>query len=257
MLSSVLNIKLKNPALIRLLHKKLSPSDPHFSVSSLHLRYHPHFLPSFESFHEFSTVYSVPPILDSLPETDSSQTSGSLSPEDVKHIGLKSIISGQILRKYSQNQNLRSAKNVKLIIPLRAIIVNRNERTLFIPCLKLLLNYRFSNNFKKVSQIEIDNIYAYVAVVFPDEEPESTGCYIGVDRNTRGHIAVVADPNSGKIWKLGKMRYHTHKKYENIKNRLKNRGKNKQLKAVKQREQNIVKDLNHKISRKIVDSRSV
>ena len=105
--------------------------------------------------------------------------SGSFSPEDVKHIGLKSIISGQIIKKYSQNQNLRSIKNVKLIIPSKAVSVDRNERTLFIPCLKLLLNYRFSNNFNKVSQIEIDNVYAYVAVVFPDEEPESFGYYIG------------------------------------------------------------------------------
>lgn len=233
--------------------QKTVPSYPHFSISSPLSSLSPSFSTSFETFHEFSTAYSVPPIRDSLPTNDSSHASGSLSPEDVKHIGLKSIISSQILKKYSQNQNLRSAKSMKLIIPSRAIIVNRDERTLFISCLKLLLNYKFSNNFKKVSQIEIDNIYAYVAVVFPDEEPESTGRYIGVDRNTRGHIAVVADPNSGKIWKLGKMRYHTHKKYENIKNRLKNRGKNKQLEAVKQREKNIVKDLNHKISRKIVD----
>ena len=122
-----------------------------------------------------------------------------------------------------------------------------------IPCLKLLLNYHFSNNFKKISQIEIDSFYAYVAVVFPEEEPEISGRYIGVDRNTRGHIAVVANPESGKIWKLGKMRYHTHKKYENIKKRLYNMGKRKQLKAVEIREKNIVKDLNHKISRKIVD----
>ncbi len=228
-------------------------SDPYFSVSTLSFSRSSSFFTSSESFHEFSTILSVPPVLDSLSISDSLSVSGSFSPKDVRHIGLKSIISGQIIRKYSHNQNLRSAKSVKLIIPLRAIVVNKNERTLFIPCLKLLLNYRFSNNFKKISQIEIDNIYAYVAVVFPDEEPESTGCYIGVDRNTMGHIAVVADPNSGKIWKLGKMRYHTHKKYENIKNRLKKRGKNKQLKAVKQREKNIVKDLNHKISRKIVE----
>jgi IS605 OrfB family transposase len=122
-----------------------------------------------------------------------------------------------------------------------------------IPCLKLLLNYSFSSNFKKISQIEIDSIYAYVAVVFPEEEPQSSERYVGVDRNTRGHIAVVADPESGKIWKLGKMRYHTHKKYENIKKRLYNIGRSEQLKAVGIREKNIVKDLNHKISRKIVD----
>ena len=67
-----------------------------------------------------------------------------------------------------------------------------------IPCLKLLLNYRFSSNFKKISQIEIDSIYAYIAVVFPGDEPESSGHYIGVDRNTKGHIAVVADPSPVK-----------------------------------------------------------
>ncbi len=92
-----------------------------------------------------------------------------------------------------------------------------------------------------------------MAVVFPNEEPKSSEHYIGVDRNTRGHIAVVADTESGKIWELGKMRYHIHKKYENIKKRLYNMGKYKQLKAVKNREKNIVNDLNHKISRKIVD----
>lgn len=178
---------------------------------------------------------------------------GVISPREVRHIGLKSTISGQIVKKYSRNHELTGVKNVKLIIPSRAIRVNREEKLLTIPCLKLLLNYYFSSNFKKISQIEIDEVYAYIAVIFPDEKPESSGRYIGVDRNTKGHIAVVADPDSGKVWKLGKMRYHTHNKYENIKKRLHKNGKYKQLKAVKRREKNIVKDLNHKISRKIVD----
>ena len=64
--------------------------------------------------------------------------------------------------------------------------------------MKLLLNYHFSNDFDKISQIEIDNIYAYVAVVFPKEESKSSEHYIGVDRNTRGHTAVVADLESSK-----------------------------------------------------------
>jgi putative transposase len=67
-----------------------------------------------------------------------------------------------------------------------------------------LINYHFSNNFNKISQIEIDNSYAYVAVVFPNEEPKSFDQYIGVERNTRERIAVVADSESGKIWKFGK-----------------------------------------------------
>ena len=189
----------------------------------------------------------------SLSVSDLVPMSDFLYPGDVKHIGLKSTISSQILKKYSRNQDLKSVKNVKLIIPSKAVSVLKKEKTLIIPCLKLLLNYHFSNNFNKISQIEIDNIYAYVAVVFPNEEPKSSEHYIGVDLNTRGHIAVVADPESGKVWKLGKMRYHIHKKYENIKKRLYDMGKYKQLKAVRNREKNIVNNLNHKISRKIVN----
>lgn len=211
-------------------------------------------LSTFSEFsHDFPIFSSAPPSLNSLSAPNSFPVSGSLSPGDVKHIGLKSVISGQILKKYSRNQDFRSAKNVKLIIPSRVASVDRKEGTITIPCLKLLLNYHFPSNFTKISQIEIDSIYAYVAVVFPDDELKSSEHYVGVDRNTKGHIAVVADPESGKIWKLGKMRYHTHKKYENIKKRLYNMGKSKELKAVGVREKNIVKNLNHKISRKIVD----
>jgi putative transposase len=211
---------------------------------------------SFSTLSEFShdfPIISSTPSPGSLPASDSYMASESLSPMDVKHIGLKSTISSQILKKYSRNREFRSVKNVKLIIPSRAVSVDRKEQTLTIPCLKLTLKYRFSNDFKKISQIEIDSIYAYVAVVFPDDELKNSERYIGVDRNTKGHIAVVADPGSGKTWKLGKMRYHTYKKYVNIKKRLYNKGRSKELKAVVIREKNIVKDLNHKISRKIVD----
>ena len=114
------------------------------------------FSTSSEFSNDFPTVSSVPHLLTLYLIPDSFPISGSLSTGDVKHIGLKSTISGQIIRKYSRNQDLRSAKNVKLIIPSRAVNVDRDERILIIPCLKLLLNYHFSNNFKKISQIEID-----------------------------------------------------------------------------------------------------
>jgi putative transposase len=233
--------------------QKPASSVPYLSAPSLPPSVSSSFSTSSEFSNDFPIVSSNSPSLDFRFESDSFPASGSLSTRDVKHIGLKSTISSQIIRKYSRNQDLRSSKNVKLIIPSRAVNVDRDENILVIPCLKLLLNYHFSNNFKRISQIEIDSTYAYVAVVFPDNEPGSSGHYIGVDRNTKGHIAVVADPESGKIWKFGKMCYHTHKKYESIKKRLYSMGKHKQLKAVKTRERDIVKDLNHRISRKIVD----
>ncbi|MGB9928286.1 MAG: zinc ribbon domain-containing protein [Methanosarcina sp.] len=202
---------------------------------------------------QLSEILTSSPKSGFVSSSEAGLSSKDLTPEDVKHIGLKSTLSGQILRKYSRNNELRSAKNVKLIVPRRAIIIDRDKQTLTIPCLKLLLSYSFPGNFKKIAQIEIDSVYAYVTVVFPDQAPDSSEQYIGVDRNTKGHIAVVADPETGKVWKLGKGRYHIYKKYENIKKRLYNKNNFRRLRVVERREKNIVKDLNHKISRKIVD----
>jgi putative transposase len=56
--------------------------------------------------------------------------SDSLYSGDVKHIGLKSTISSQMLRKYSRNQYSRSVKNVKLIIPSQAVGVLKRRRKL-------------------------------------------------------------------------------------------------------------------------------
>ncbi len=48
---------------------------------------------------------------------------------DVKHIGLKSTISALILRKYSRNQDLKSVKNVKLIIPSKTVSVLKKKNS--------------------------------------------------------------------------------------------------------------------------------
>lgn len=71
-----------------------------------------------------------------------------------------------------------------------------------------------------------------------------------MDRNTTGHIAVAANPKTGKIWKLGKGGLHIHKKYSNIRRTLQKQGKYRKVKQIKNRESRIVKNLNHKISRK-------
>ncbi|MBN1134828.1 MAG: hypothetical protein JXA38_07990 [Methanosarcinaceae archaeon] len=52
--------------------------------------------------------------------------------------------------------------------------------------------------------------------------------------------------------KLGKHAQHTHNKYKNMRKLLQKQGKYKKVKQIKNRESRIVRDLNHKISRKIV-----
>jgi putative transposase len=175
------------------------------------------------------------------------------SSKDVKHIGLKSIISNQILRKYSHNKRLKRINKVVLTIPNQGIKLNKDERTIWIPSLKLSLNYQFRNDFEKINQIEVNDTYAFISTTIPEPVTREVNGHIGVDRNTTGHVAVAANSETGKVYKLGKKAEHVHKKYANIRKELQEQGKYKALKKVKRRESNIVRDLNHKISRKIVD----
>jgi len=52
---------------------------------------------------------------------------------------------------------------------------------------------------------------------------------------------------------LGKTANHTHLKYRNIRRGLQKQGRYGQVKKIKNRESRIVRDLNHKISKRIVD----
>ncbi|WP_129597774.1 RNA-guided endonuclease InsQ/TnpB family protein [Methanohalophilus profundi] len=176
-----------------------------------------------------------------------------LSSKDVKHFGLKSAISNQILRKYVKNKKVKSVRSVQLTVPNQSIKVDKKNRKITIPCLKLVLNYQFPD-FEEINQIEIGKEYACISVTIPggnEYEPEH---WIGVDRNTTGHVVVAGEPDSGKVIKLGKHAQHTHTKYKNIRKRLQKRGKHKKVKQIKNRESRIVRDLNHKMSRKIVDT---
>lgn len=172
--------------------------------------------------------------------------------KDVKHIGLKSMISNQILKKYSSNKNIKSVKRVNLTIPNQGIKVNKDLHEIKIPCLKLTLNYKFQD-FEKVNQIEINTEFAFVSVTILEEPLKEINSWIGVDLNTTGHVVVIANPASGKIEKLGKKAEHTHKKYKNIRKDLQKKGKYGKVKQIKDRESRVVRDLNHKMSKEVIN----
>lgn len=174
-----------------------------------------------------------------------------ISSKDVKHIGLKSMISNQILRKYSRNKKAKRVNNVKLGIPNQGIKVEGNR--IYLPCLKLWLDIHFNNNFEKINQIEIGKEFAYVSVSYKEPKPYKPEQFIGVDRNTTKHVLVASNINTGKVLKLGKQCNHIHNKYKHIRKNLQKKGKLKKMKQIKNRESRIVKDINHKISKGLVD----
>ena len=184
---------------------------------------------------------------------DHKPSSAKLTSRDVKHLGLKSVISNQIIRKYGRNKKIKKVNRVNLIIPNQGIQI-KEDNIIYIPSLKLNLKYQFPAKFEKINQIEINREYAFVSVTVAENTEYEPEHWIGVDRNTTGHVVVAGEPDSGKVMKLGKHAQHTHNKYKHIRKRLQKQGKYRKVKQLKNRESRIVRDLNHKMSRKIVDT---
>lgn len=170
--------------------------------------------------------------------------------KDVKQFGLKSAISNQILRKYSR-KGIKKAKSVKLTVPSQAI--REKGDAICIKCLDLQLDSSYIPAHHTIKQIEIGKEYAHISVEIHEQKTIPADRFIGVDCNTTGHCAVAAIPHTGKIHKLGKKAIHIHQKYKDIRKKLQKQGKYQLLRQIKSRERHIIKDLNHKISRKLID----
>ncbi len=175
-----------------------------------------------------------------------------LSSKEVSHIGLKSAISNQILRKYGKNKRCKSIKKVNLIVPSQSIQVK--NKTLKIVPLDLLLDIRHLPAFTKVNQVELSNEFAFVSVEVVEAIVFSPTGYVGLDRNATSHIAVLANPSNGKVLKLGKSCSHLRNKYRNIRKSAQEQGAYKFVKkTLGRRETNIMKDINHKIAKEIIE----
>ena len=173
--------------------------------------------------------------------------------KDVSYIGLKACIANQILKKYGSNKKIKKVNRIKLTINGFFVKVDKETKELSIPSLKLKLNYQFPNDFKKLVQVELDHKYLYASVEVEDAPAHPTTQYLGVDRNTTGHCVVVAIPQTGKVYKLGKKNFHIHRKYKKIRSHLQAANAKKALKKISRKESNIIRDCNHKISRKVVE----
>lgn len=171
------------------------------------------------------------------------------SSAQVKQFGLKSIIANQIIRKITQNKKIKRIRRVNLIIPNQGLSYQKDF--IWIPSLKLKLPFPIKG-FTKINQIEINSKYCFVSCSFSEASMLKPNGYLGVDLNTTGHMAVLADPQTGKVWKLNKKSNHIRNKYRAIRRKFQKNKLFKQVKKLKDREHRICKDLNHKITTFIV-----
>jgi len=176
------------------------------------------------------------------------QKTKSRSSKDVKHIGLKSAIANQILKKYSSNKKLKRISSVKLAVPSQSIKFEENQ--VKIPCLKLEID--FQKDIIKINQIELDQEFAYISCTIKEEKQIECDTWVGIDLNTTGHCCVAGNTKTGKVLKLGKKANHIHQKYKNIRKSLQKKKKYKAVKNIKNKESRVIRDLNHKISNKLV-----
>lgn len=172
----------------------------------------------------------------------------------VKDLGLPSVISNQILKKYGNQKNIKEVHSVNLIVPGQEIQYFEETNSIWISCLKLHLENTIPVVFEKINHAEIDKEYVSFSVTVP-EQPEMIPYenIIGVDRNATGHIVVTANINTGQVRMMGKKAQHLRTKYRNLRTAMQKDGQYRKIKKIKSRENSIVKDLNHKISRKLVD----
>ena len=179
----------------------------------------------------------------------------SWSSADVKHIGLPAAIACQILRKYGRDRKARTIKNVVLIVPGQRIKYDMERRSIWVPCLTMTLDASHLPQFEKVNQIELNNEFAFVTVTINEPPLRQVSEWVGIDLNSTGHIAVVGNPSTGKVQKFGKEAPHIHRKYSKMRRRLYIEGHPRVAKKkIKRKENNKIKDLNHKISRAIVNN---
>ena len=174
------------------------------------------------------------------------------SSKDVRHLGLKSAIANQILRKY-RRRGIKKISSIKLTVPGQSIKFDSDTKLAKILCVNLELDCRYLPEFQTIKQIEIGKTFAYISVEIQEPETKQATKFIGIDCNTTGHAVVVAVPHTGKIHKLGKSAIHTHTKYNSIRKILQRQGKFSLLKKIKNKESRIIKNINHHISKKIVE----
>ncbi len=183
-----------------------------------------------------------------------------LTSKYVKHHGLPSAVSNQILRKYSKG-NIKEAINVNLIVPNSSIqnykmkngstktytTISYKNNTVILKPLKMCFRWNPGKDFEKINQVEIDDKKFMVSATFKNNIVKQDYVNIlGIDHNcgVGRHILNCANLKTKEVINLGKCGPNIRKMFFKKRQKQKIKGN---------REQRIMKDLDHKISRKVVN----
>jgi putative transposase len=175
-----------------------------------------------------------------------------ISSKHVKHIGLPSAIANQVLKKYGSSP-VKEVSSIKLTIPRNGDGIRIIEdHHIYVPCIKANISCWYDlSQVEKIDQIEADNHFYYITFDVPEEVQYQPDGFIGIDLNATEHSAVIAV--NDKILKRGKQAPHIKRTYAATRKKLRRKKQYATLKRVNNREARRSRDLNHKLSREVVD----
>lgn len=179
---------------------------------------------------------------------------------------LPSVVSKGLIAKYQKNRKCRSVSSIVLPIcgdkEKQIKLVNTGVR---IPSLfgKAVLTVSFprpvSGDEKGRRNVSAEFFHRggqwFVTFSYRTQKPaeyQPTGM-IGVDRNSVGNVAVMADPSTGKVFHLGFNPDRTKQVWRGRKSNLQRKGKNRLLCRIKRKQSRRTTHENHKVSKAIVD----
>ena len=183
-----------------------------------------------------------------------------ITSKTVKHLGkIPSSIANQTVKKYKNNFKCKTASNVNLIVPAcstvkyPSVTYDEISRVLTIKPLKLSLHWYCPIWFNKICQVELNNRYCYITVSVENHNKKEYKNKIGVDLNIKHNLATVGNPKTKEVNFLGKDFIYRRAKYKAIRQRWQKQGRLNKIKQMNNKEQRVMRNLNHQLSRDIIN----
>lgn len=174
---------------------------------------------------------------------------------------IPSAVAKGLVSKYQKNKKCKAIKN--LVIPIcgdKGRVVKLVDSGVRIPCLfkkeilPLTLHKDMTGFIRQVEFFKRDKTWymSYSFNVKINNAQVNPNSFIGVDRNSVGNVATIALDN-GKTKKLGPCTQGLTKNFRNRRAKLQSKGAKNALKQIKRKQSRRIKDINHKVSRTIVN----
>lgn len=175
--------------------------------------------------------------------------------------GIPSVVAKSLIAKYQRNPKCRNIKS--LVIPIcgdKGKQVKLVDGGIRVPALfkkavvPAVFLWRIAGHVRQVEFFKRDGQWLMSACVnTPCDAPIEVTGVVGVDRNSVGNVAVMADIQTGKVLKLGLDPAGTKRCFRGRRGNLQREGKNALLAKIRRKQSLRMTFENHRASRTVVD----